>query len=98
MLVRADLPRGVQAAQIVHAAGESSPGGLAEGTNAIVLAVANEPALAQLAETLERAGVRLRRIIEPDAPHNGALMALGLEPVIDRREVRRFTSSLPLLR
>lgn len=96
--MRADLPRGVQAASLVHAAGESSPGGLSEGTYAVVLAVPDEAALYSLACKLERAGVGHRLIVEPDAPWSGALMAIGLVPVVDRKEVRRWLSSLPLLR
>jgi hypothetical protein len=85
------------AAQLVHAAGESSPGGLPPGTFAIVLAVPTEAALAVEADRLEQAGVRLVRIYEPDAPHDGALMALGLAP--ERKEMlRRHLSSIPLLK
>lgn len=95
--MRADLPRRGQAAQLVHAAGESSPGGLPEGTYAIVLQVPDEAALAREADRLERAGVKLTRVHEPDAPYHGALMALGLWPA--RKEaLRRYLSSLPLLK
>jgi len=44
VIVRRDLPIGVLGAQIIHAAGESSPGGLAEGTYAVALAVPDEVA------------------------------------------------------
>lgn len=95
--MRRDLPPGVQAAQICHAAGESSPGNLPPGTYAVVLTAPNERALVQLADRLRLAGVRFASIFEPDAPHDGALMALGLVPA--RKEVvRRHVSSLPLLR
>lgn len=97
MVIRADLPRGIQAANLVHAAGESSPGNLAEGTLAVVLVTPNEAALYALACRLEAAVVRFVRVVEPDAPFNGALMAIGLVPVM-REEVRRHVSSLPLLR
>lgn len=97
MVVRADLPRGIQAANLVHAAGESSPGGLAEGTLAVVLTVPDEASIKALACKLERERVRHVRVVEPDAPYHGALMALGLAPV-PREEVRRHLSSLPLLR
>lgn len=86
----------MQAAQIVHAAGESSPGNLPEGTNAVVLTVNNEAVLARLADAMTGAGVKLVRVREPD--RNNELMAIGLLPVTDRREVRRHTSMLPLLR
>jgi hypothetical protein len=98
VLVRADLPRGIQSANLVHAAGESSPGELPEGTFAVVLAVANEHALSVLADQLETAAIAHVKIREPDAPYCGALMAIGIVPVADRKEVRRIVSSLPLLR
>lgn len=97
VIVRSDLARGVQAAQIVHAAGESSPGNLPEGTHAIVLAVPGELELESVATRLKAAGIQFVRIEEPDAPFHGALMALGLRPA--RKEVlRRALSSLPLLK
>jgi hypothetical protein len=82
---------------LVHAAGESSPGGLPPGTYAIVLAVPSEAVLVSESDRLERAGVQLVRIYEPDAPYNGQLMALGIVPV--RKEtLRRHLSSIPLLK
>lgn len=95
--MRADLPRGVQAAQIVHAAGESSPGNLPEGTYAIVLTAADEDSLMALGARLIRARVRFVPIFEPDAPFNGALMALGICPR-RKEELRRHLSALPLLK
>lgn len=95
--MRSDLPRGIQAAQLVHAAGESSPGDLPEGTHAVVLAVPDELALHRVAKRLEAAGIEFVRINEPDAPYAGALMSIGVRPA--RKEVvRRALSSLPLLR
>lgn len=86
---------GILAASLVHAAGESSPGNLPEDTHAIVLAVPDEAALAREKERLEKAGVRFVAIREPDL--GDALMALGIAP--GRKEIlRRFLSSLPLLR
>lgn len=81
----------------MHAAGESSPGNLAEGTYAVVLITPNETELCTVADRLEKAGIKLVRIHEPDAPYAGALMALGLVP---RRkgELRKHLSSLPLLK
>lgn len=97
MIVRRDLPLGILAANLVHAAGETSPGGLPEGTHAIVLVVPDESALKAVAARLELARVPCKRIIEPDAPYNGALMAIGCAP--GQKEVlRRFLSSLPLLK
>jgi hypothetical protein len=87
----------MQAAQIVHAAGESSPGDLPAGTFAVCLTVADERSLVRLADDLRRAGVQFTAIFEPDPPFHGQLMALGVAP---RRkgELRRYLSTLPLLR
>lgn len=97
VVVRNDLPVGVLAAQLIHAAGESSPGNVPEGTYAIALAVPNERALELLAVRLLRARVAFTAIREPDAPYNGALMALGLAPRL-KSQLRRHLSDLPLLR
>jgi hypothetical protein len=87
----------VLAAQLTHAAGESSPGALPSGTRAIVLAVADEPSLARLEERLRLADVAHVAIREPDAPWCGALMAIGLVPVRERAPVRRALGRMPLL-
>lgn len=96
-IVRADLPRGVLAAQLIHAAGESSPGDLRPGTRAIALAARNELHLASIERRLCRLGIEHRAIREPDPPWSGALMAIGLVPVSDRIKVRKVTQRLPLL-
>jgi hypothetical protein len=81
----------------VHAAGESSPGGLPSGTHAVCLAVSSEEALEQLSERLTLARVPFVRVVESDAPYEGQLMALGCLP--GRKEtLRRHLSALPLLR
>jgi hypothetical protein len=81
----------------VHAAGESSPGNLPDGTHAVVLTVPDESALRCVAARLTLARVPFVPITEVDAPWMGQLMALGLVP--QRKEtVRRFLSSLPLLK
>lgn len=102
-MVRSDVPRGIQAAQIAHAAGESSPGNLPSGTHVVVLTAPDEASLEAISARLHARGVGHVRIIEPDAPYgagdgvNGQLMALGLRP--GRKEVvGRALSSLPLLR
>ena len=93
--MRADLPRGIQAAQIVHAAGESSPGNLPEGTYAVVLTVPDEDALMAVAARLIRVRVHFTPIFEPD--RGGELMALGLAPR-RKEELKRHLSQLPLLK
>lgn len=95
--MRSDLPRGVQAAQLVHAAGESSPGNLPQGTCAVVLTVPNETKLIELEFKLRLAGILLRMIREPDAPWNGQAMAIGICPII-KDKVKKYLSNLPLLK
>ena len=100
MIVRVDLPRGVQAAQLVHAAGESAStarGRLPSDTHAVVLGVCDEAELKSVRERLVLACLPHVVIVENDEPWTGQIMALGLEPA--RREaVRRVLSSLPLLK
>jgi peptidyl-tRNA hydrolase len=52
VIVRSDLSIGFLAAQIVHAAGESSVSNLKSGTHAVVLSVRTEAALALIARQL----------------------------------------------
>lgn len=85
------------AAQIVHAAGESSPGDLEPGTNAVVLSVPDEASLLALEHKLRCGLVGHAAIREPDAPWNGALTAIGLVPVEDRKSVKPILAGLPLL-
>ena len=96
IVVRPDLPRGVLAAQVTHAAGESSPGGLPSGTYAVVLQAGTERLVA-LEERLIQSGVPHKAIRENDPPYSGELLAIGLEPA-ERRKVQKHISSLPLLR
>ena len=97
-ITRRDLPRGVQAAQLIHAAGHSSPGAaLPTGTFAIALTCADEVELSDLYRRLKMAGIDAVAINEPDEPYNGALMAIGLPPNY-RSTYRRFMSNLPLLK
>ena len=97
VVVRKDLPLGILAANVVHAAGESSPGFLPAGTYAVVLAVPDEPALVKLAARLYRAGLPFVTVLEPDPPWSGQMMAIGVVPA--RKEaLRKHLSSIPLLR
>lgn len=81
-ITRADLPTITQTVQLFHAAGESSPGKLAKGTFARVLQVADEAALKEIGWKLFSAGVKIAMVFEPDAPWNGQLMSIGVEPVL----------------
>jgi len=88
---------GPLAAQVAHAAGNSSPGNLPDHTIAVVLGVCNEQALEAVAKRLTLAGIEFVRVVEDDAPYHGQLMALGCKP--GRKEViGRPLSGLPLLR
>lgn len=87
----------MQAAQLIHAAGESSPGNLPEGTFAIALHARDEVHLSLIAKKLRLAGISFTPIREPDAQYCGALMALGLHPR-RKEELRRHLSELPLVR
>ncbi len=80
-IVRADLPLGVLAAMLIHAAGESSPGGLPSGTHAVALAAEDEDHLLKIERRLVFSRIDHTAIREPSAPYNGALMAIGLPPM-----------------
>ena len=94
-IVRADLPLGVQLAQTVHAAGESSPGNIPSDTRAVMLHVAGAEELLALEAKLRAAGIEFVAIREPDQENQ--LMAIGLKPTF-RRLVKRVMSGLPLAR
>jgi hypothetical protein len=95
--VRADLPRGIQAAHLIHAAGHSSPGDLDDTTYAVALTVKDEAALRSLAVTLARSGLLHHLEIENDPPYSGQAMALGIAPM-PRHLLKRFLHRLPLLK
>lgn len=96
-ITREDIPHGLQAAQIIHAAGESSPGNIPPHCYAIALTTRDERELNDLSFELFRAGIPHRRIIENDEPWAGQLMAIGVKPM-HRSELRRHLSGLRLLR
>lgn len=87
----------MQAANLIHAAGESSPGNLPDSTYAVALTCADEVGLRSLAARLTAMGVRHRAIIESDGPYAGQLMAIGCSPG-PRKELRKHLSMLPLLK
>jgi hypothetical protein len=97
-LVRRDLPLGVQLAQVVHAAGESTQGvELPENTHAVALHARSQDELLAMEGKLRAAGIPHRSIREVDAPYEGQLLAIGIHPFAGQ-EVRRLLSSLPLAR
>lgn len=85
------------AAQLIHAAGESSPGNLDPGTYAIALGARSEIELLSIEKSLISQGILHVAIREPDAPWNGQLMAIGIAPC-DRSAVRKEVSQLPLIK
>lgn len=89
------MPFGLICAQLIHAAGESSPGGLPDGTFAVALAAKNETELLAIECRLLDADVSLRSIREPDL--GGSLTALGLTPA-PKSKLYRLLSSIPLLK
>ena len=97
VVVRADLPPGFLAAQIVHAAGESSPGNIGPGTNAVVLAATREE-LGALEQRLVESGIAHVAVREPDEPWGGALTAIGLVPVMSRASLHDHLSGFKLYR
>jgi peptidyl-tRNA hydrolase len=108
VIVRADLPRGLQSAQIVHAAGESAANRpVPEHTHAVVLQVDDEEHLLYIAEKLHYACVPYNLIIENSLPtdersplEDGQGTAIGI-PLVSAEERKRVTAivgRLPLLR
>lgn len=96
-ITRADIPHGLQAAMLIHAAGESSPGDLPPHTYAIALTCKDEKELDILSRKLDVAGIRHSRIIENDAPWTGQLMAIGIPPG-SRSALKRHLQGYPLLK
>ncbi len=95
-VVRADLPFGAQAAQLIHAAGYSTKSPLPDGTYAIALHVRDEDELRRLAARLTMANIAHHLIIESDEPYVGQAMAIGIEPC-DRRSVKSYLSKYALV-
>lgn len=81
---------------IAHAAALSSLG-TTSNTFVVVLAAPNESSLLALERKLQQEGLPFVAFREPDAPYNGALMSIGINPVPDRRMVRRFVRDFHLL-
>jgi hypothetical protein len=99
ILVRQDLPIPVQMVNVAHAAGESvveAP--IPPTTRAVVLHVADEAQLLEYAAEVQQKGLSHVLIREPDAPYNGAAMALGLAPSQRRNALRRTFYHLELVK
>ena len=96
IVVRADLPIGMIAAQVAHAAGAGSERHPPD-VHVIVLAVANEEELRLISQRLLDSEIAQTLVVESDAPYTEQAMSLGCELVCDREPLRRILSSLPLL-
>jgi hypothetical protein len=95
-VVRADIPFGAQAAQLIHAAGYSVSEPIPPDSYAIALHVQNEVELRSLAAILSAAQIDHRLIIESDAPYTDQAMAIGIRPM-DRKLLKPFLSSYALV-
>lgn len=87
VIVRRDLPLGVLAAMVTHAAGESAAiyklvaGKEFWGCTAVVLEARNEAHLRKISLTLDDSDLLYVGVFESDGPYAGQMMALGLVPV-----------------
>lgn len=95
IIVRADLPIGMLAAQVAHAAGAGSERH-PPGVHVVVLEVPDEPELLRIAQRLKLSGVEHTVIVEIDAPYSQQAMSIGCALMTDRSAIS-CTSSLPLL-
>lgn len=98
VIIRSDLPRGVQIAQTIHAAGESSPGNLPPSTHAVALEAPDEKSLLDLELRLIGARIEHVAIREPDEPYNNQLMAIGIKPQVRGKTLRKVLSRFALVR
>ena len=96
VIVRSDLPHGVQVAQTAHAAGESH--GVPTGTIVVALAVPDEQSLHNVAKALGAQSQDYALIVETEGSYAGQAMAIGVAPTSDRAAVRKAVSALPLVR
>jgi hypothetical protein len=94
VIVRKDITPGQQAAQILHAAGESAIPKPEPGCIAVALHAENEDHLLELEAKLYAAQIPYESVVEED----GHLMAIGLHPTTDRDKIRKVLSSLPLVK
>ena len=88
---------GLQVANTIHAAGESSDR-VPSGTIAVALHAENAVHLEALSDELEELEIPHRLVYEGEGEYAGQPMALGVEPTLDRLKVRRVLSKLPLVK
>lgn len=94
VVVRPDLPIGLLAAQVAHAAGESSPGNLPSGTHAVILQ-ASKNEIEALSSKLKEGNVP--HVLVRDCDLQNEVTALGIEPAL-KSKIRPWVSSFALLR
>ena len=87
----------MQAAQLIHAAGQSTSKRVPEGTFAVALHARDLSELLQIATALKQAKIEYALIVESDAPYTGQAMAIGIEPG-DRSKLKKILSRLPLVK
>lgn len=100
VIVRRDLPVGLAAAQIIHAAGESARLGasLPPGTHAVALFADDQEQLAEIGRALDAAGIPCVAIREDDPPYAGQLVAVGCAPVERTPKLKRILGRCPTIK
>ena len=103
IFVRRDLPVGILAAMVTHAAGESSSlytnhgrQGRFRGATAVVLEAENEQDLKILLKFLKLNKVKHVPIIESEGPYAEQLMAVGIMPIQRKLGNKLFAGSKTL--
>lgn len=95
VIVRDDLPVGLMAAQVVHAAGESASLRSPPPQCHAVVLVASKKQLEELDTVFRWEKIPFRAIYEDDAPYSGEIMAIGIAPCATG--LGRWLRKLPLL-
>lgn len=95
IILRSDLPHGVQVAQACHAAAEATGH---PPTIMVALAVPDETTLRRLAAAFGAQSMTHQLITEDAGPYAGQAMAIGVKPLDDRTAIRKATSNLPLVK
>lgn len=100
VIVRGDLPRGLQAAQIIHAAGESAvlTNHVPTGTHAVALEADDEAALDAARRALDAANIPHVCVVENDAPYTGQLMAIGVAALRRTPKLKRILGRFKLIK
>lgn len=102
IFVRRDLPIGVLAAMVTHAAGESGAlfqdeSGRFRGATAVVFEAKTQADLKKVEAFLYEADVPAVSIVETSKPYSGQLMSIGVVP-LDREHGNRLFGKFQLLK